>query len=321
MSIREKLISGQLGFSPAPLGNMFRYIPAAEAAVTVDVAWQQGIRYMGTAPLYGAGLSEMHLGRALAKHKRDEYVLSSSVDRLILGEAEPGPRQFGEKRNLFDFGRPSRTVYDYSADGTLRSIAGTRPERIAERRAALTATIPGDFWRELREQGLVTTHASLPSTGNSSMVTGPCCIPSIDSNGAEGDEARLVHSRHGPRRAVRPGRDPPDAGGWAARRVRGGRLLSAAAPEGPPLADDALPRHDTARVGHDALGPGTVRRRHPRGPRVRDPRRVPGRRGRETGRDRGPARTRSAEYGRPRPHPGNERPVRGDGSPSPVSAE
>src|SRR5215470_14435744 len=120
MSIRDKLISGPLGFGSAPLGNMFRNIPEEEAAATVDAAWQQGIRFYDTAPLYGAGLSEMRLGRALAKHKRGEYVLSSKVGRLILDEVETGPRQLGEKGNLFEFGRPNRMVYDYSTDGTLR---------------------------------------------------------------------------------------------------------------------------------------------------------------------------------------------------------
>jgi D-threo-aldose 1-dehydrogenase len=62
------LISGPLGFGTAPLGNMFRDIPDAEAAATVEAAWQQGIRYFDTAPFYGAGLSEMRLGRALSGH-------------------------------------------------------------------------------------------------------------------------------------------------------------------------------------------------------------------------------------------------------------
>src|SRR5215813_2551328 len=122
MSIREKLISGPLGFGAAPLGNMFRNITEEEATATVEAAWQQGIRYFDTAPLYGAGLSEMRLGRALAKHKRGEYVLSSKVGRLILDEVESGPRHLGEKGNLFEFGRPNRMLYDYSADGALRSI-------------------------------------------------------------------------------------------------------------------------------------------------------------------------------------------------------
>ena len=45
MSIRDKLISGPLGFGAAPLGNMFRNIPEGDAAATVDAAWQQGIHY------------------------------------------------------------------------------------------------------------------------------------------------------------------------------------------------------------------------------------------------------------------------------------
>jgi D-threo-aldose 1-dehydrogenase len=64
----------------------------------------------------------MRLGRALPKHKRNEYVLTSKVGRLILDEVESGPRHLGEKGNLFEFGRPKRMVNDYSVDGTLRSI-------------------------------------------------------------------------------------------------------------------------------------------------------------------------------------------------------
>ncbi|MCU1282115.1 MAG: D-threo-aldose 1-dehydrogenase [bacterium] len=122
MSIRDELLGGPLGFGAAPLGNMFRNIPDEEAAATVDAAWQLGTRYFDTAPFYGAGLSEIRLGKALAKHKRDEYVLSSKIGRLILDEIETHGRDVGEKGGLFEFGRPNRVVYDYSADGALRSI-------------------------------------------------------------------------------------------------------------------------------------------------------------------------------------------------------
>jgi D-threo-aldose 1-dehydrogenase len=121
MSIRDKLVSGPLGFGSAPLGNMLRSIPEEEAAAIVDAARQQGIRYFDTAPLYGVGLSKMRLGRALAKHKRDEYVLSSKVGRLILDKVESGPRHLGKKGNLFEFGLPTRMVNDYWADGTPRT--------------------------------------------------------------------------------------------------------------------------------------------------------------------------------------------------------
>ena len=122
MRIRDRLLNGPLGFGAVPLGNMFRNIPDKEAAATVDAAWQQGARYYDTAPFYGAGLSEIRLGKALAVHKRDEYVLSTKVGRLILDEVETGRRDFGEKGGIFEFGRPNRVVYDYSEHGALKSI-------------------------------------------------------------------------------------------------------------------------------------------------------------------------------------------------------
>lgn len=124
MSIKDKLPAGtQLGFGAAPLGNMFRNIPEAEALATVKAAWDQGVRYFDTAPLYGAGLSEMRLGEALAGYRRDDYVLSTKVGRVILDEIEDaGARDLGEKGGVFAFGRPNKIINDYSADATLRSI-------------------------------------------------------------------------------------------------------------------------------------------------------------------------------------------------------
>lgn len=123
MSIKDKLAGSVLGFGTAPLGNMFRDIPEAEAQATVDAAWAHGVRYYDTAPFYGAGLSEIRLGEALGRHKRDEYVLSTKVGRLILDEVEDAStRALGEKSGLFATGRPNKLVNDYSADATLRSI-------------------------------------------------------------------------------------------------------------------------------------------------------------------------------------------------------
>jgi D-threo-aldose 1-dehydrogenase len=124
VSLKDQLSRATpLGFGTAPLGNMFRNIPEQEAAATVHAAWDQGIRYFDTAPFYGAGLSEIRLGRALAAYKRDDYVLSTKVGRLILDETEDtSARDLGEKGGLFEFGRPNKIVNDYSADATLRSI-------------------------------------------------------------------------------------------------------------------------------------------------------------------------------------------------------
>ncbi|MHA4868188.1 aldo/keto reductase [Duganella sp. PWIR1] len=123
MSLRQKLQGKKLGFGTAPLGNMFRNIPEAEALATVDAAWDHGIRHFDTAPLYGAGLAELRLGEALSKRNRDEYVLSTKVGRLILDEIEdPAKRDMGEKGGVFEHGLPNKILNDYGADATLRSI-------------------------------------------------------------------------------------------------------------------------------------------------------------------------------------------------------
>ncbi|WP_044872749.1 aldo/keto reductase [Pseudomonas sp. LFM046] len=122
MSLKS-LIPTRLGFGTAPLGNMFRAVPAEEVQTTVDAAWNNGVRYFDTAPFYGAGLSETRLGAALANRPRGEYVLSTKVGRVILDELEdPAARELGEKSGLFEHGNRNRIVNDYSADATLRSI-------------------------------------------------------------------------------------------------------------------------------------------------------------------------------------------------------
>ena len=122
MALKD-LLPGKLGFGTAPLGNMFRDIPEAEARATVDAAWNDGIRYFDNAPFYGAGLAEIRMGDALADRPRDEYVISTKVGRLILDEVEDvSARDNGEKGDVFKYGRPNKIVNDYSEDATLRSI-------------------------------------------------------------------------------------------------------------------------------------------------------------------------------------------------------
>ncbi|KOS25018.1 D-threo-aldose 1-dehydrogenase [Bacillus anthracis] len=117
------LLKGTLGFGTAPLGNMYRNIPEEEAIATVDAAWDNGVRYFDTAPLYGSGLAEIRLGEALSKRNRDDYFLSTKVGRIISDELEdPSARDLGEKGGLFEFGRKNKIINDYSADATLRSI-------------------------------------------------------------------------------------------------------------------------------------------------------------------------------------------------------
>ena len=114
MGVRKYLLAGPLGFGTAPLGNMFRNIPDVEADATVQAAWTAGIRYFDTAPFYGAGLSEICLGKELVKHSPSAYILSSKVGRIVLDEAEPEAQNFGEKGDLFRHGNRNKIVYGYT---------------------------------------------------------------------------------------------------------------------------------------------------------------------------------------------------------------
>lgn len=108
----------ELGFGAAPIANLYRAIGDDEAHAILERAWEAGVRYYDTAPLYGLGLSETRLNRFLRDKPRDDYVLSTKVGRL-LAACRPDERDgFGK---WFDV--PARKeVYDYGYDGVMRSL-------------------------------------------------------------------------------------------------------------------------------------------------------------------------------------------------------
>jgi D-threo-aldose 1-dehydrogenase len=109
----------ELGFGTAPIGGLYRPVPADEAHATLTAAWDLGVRYYDTAPLYGLGQSETRLNRFLQGKTRADYIVSSKVGRVL--KLSPQPEGIGKWFNV-----PSRTgVYDYTYDGALRSIEAT----------------------------------------------------------------------------------------------------------------------------------------------------------------------------------------------------
>ena len=108
----------ELGFGSAPLGNLYRPISDEDADAILAQAWEGGVRYYDTAPLYGFGLSETRLNRFLRDKPRDEYVLSTKVGRLL---TPVPPDQRDGVGKWFEV--PSRReVYDYTYDGVMRSV-------------------------------------------------------------------------------------------------------------------------------------------------------------------------------------------------------
>jgi D-threo-aldose 1-dehydrogenase len=87
------------------------------ATATADAAYQAGVRYVDTAPLYGHGLSEHRVGTQLRRLKDPEIVLSTKVGWRL----KPA---FGRtiEDSLFRDLPPFLLELDYSYDGVMRSF-------------------------------------------------------------------------------------------------------------------------------------------------------------------------------------------------------
>lgn len=116
------------GFGAAPIGNIFREIDEETSEAMIQAAWDQGVRYFDTAPMYGHGLSELRTGHSLRWKNRDDFVLSSKVGRIL----KPA------KRSEIDFApwtnaAPFTLNFDYSYDGTLRAFEDSLQRLALER--------------------------------------------------------------------------------------------------------------------------------------------------------------------------------------------
>jgi D-threo-aldose 1-dehydrogenase len=153
---------GPLGLGTAQLGNLYRETTEDEATVTVDTAWDGGVRYFDTAPHYGLGLSERRLGERLATRPRDEYVLSTKVGRLVV----PDPGGAGDPDSIFVVPPGTRSEWDFSRDGVRRSIDDSLERLGTDRIDVAYVHDPDDHWEqasteavpalvELRDQGVI----------------------------------------------------------------------------------------------------------------------------------------------------------------------
>ena len=114
---RVRLARPPFALGGAPLGNLFHAVADADAQALVDAARAAGVDCFDTAPHYGNGLSERRFGRALRGVPRERFLLSTKVGRLLT-PAAAAPRV----QNGYVDGLPYVQHYDYSYDGTLRSL-------------------------------------------------------------------------------------------------------------------------------------------------------------------------------------------------------
>ena len=108
----------QFGLGGTALGNIYSEVAEADALATVHAAYQAGVRYFDTAPLYGSGLSEVRLGQALDAYARNDYLLSTKVGwALVPLAADEAPV------GVFANARPYKGAMDYSRAAIERSLS------------------------------------------------------------------------------------------------------------------------------------------------------------------------------------------------------
>lgn len=119
---RTELFVPRVGLGTAALGNFQQALTDEAAIAVVDHALDQGIRYLDTAPLYGHGLAETRVGRAVAKVGRDGLVISTKVGRLLRADAPRDETQYHDGVPFYRDVPPVGPVWDFSYDGVRRSV-------------------------------------------------------------------------------------------------------------------------------------------------------------------------------------------------------
>jgi D-threo-aldose 1-dehydrogenase len=135
MQPSDKRVFGRSGlnvtavaFGTAPIGNFLQAIDEQTSDAMIQTAWNAGVRFYDTAPMYGHGLSELRAGHSLRWKNRDEFVLASKVGR-VLKPARRSQIDFAPWSNA----APNTMNFDYSYDGTMRSFEDSLQRLALER--------------------------------------------------------------------------------------------------------------------------------------------------------------------------------------------
>ncbi len=159
---RQGLRVTQLGLGTAPLGELYARISDDEACETIRAAYDAGVRYFDTAPLYGYGLSEHRTGYALRRYPRDSYVLSTKVGRAL----KPLRRDFNP--GMWAGGLRFTPVFDYTHDGIMRQVEDSL-QRLGTERVDTLAIHDLDRIHHPDENDLESCFQQLESSGLSAL--------------------------------------------------------------------------------------------------------------------------------------------------------
>jgi D-threo-aldose 1-dehydrogenase len=139
---RTALSVTRFGLGTAPLAGLFEAVDEAQAIRVVERAWEAGVRFFDTAPLYGHGLAEIRVGQVLRQMPPDEFTLATKVGRLLRAGAPPEPGQ------VFRGVPPVNPVFDFSYDGVMRSVEESLERLGLSRIDVLHIHDPDDHYEE-----------------------------------------------------------------------------------------------------------------------------------------------------------------------------
>jgi D-threo-aldose 1-dehydrogenase len=139
---RTSVVVTRFGLGTAPLAGLFEAVEEDQALQVIEHAWDAGIRFFDTAPLYGHGLAELRLGRFLPSKPRDEFTLCSKVGRLLRADAPPEPGQ------AYRGTPPVNPMFDFSYDGVMRSVEESLERLGLDRIDVLHIHDPDDHYEE-----------------------------------------------------------------------------------------------------------------------------------------------------------------------------
>jgi D-threo-aldose 1-dehydrogenase len=106
-----------ISFGSVPIGNFGRVVTTSDSHQLITDAWDQGIRFFDTAPMYGHGLAEYRLADILIDKNREEYQLITKVGRTLV-PAHPSTFDSSPWVNTPAF----RLEFDYSYEGVMRQV-------------------------------------------------------------------------------------------------------------------------------------------------------------------------------------------------------
>lgn len=161
---RTGLQLSALGLGGGGIANLYRLLNDEEAVAVIHAALDHGIRYIDTAPVYGAGMSERRIGLALERHPAGAECIVATKIGLVSGE------------------------FDFSFEATLRSVEASR-ERLRLERIPLIQIheLHPAIWdavmaphgtlaalRHLRETGIV-EHIGMTSSDGATLQRALTC--------------------------------------------------------------------------------------------------------------------------------------------------